>query len=145
VIALDLPGFGQSEQSGVDRDQYLAQALDDLLPGEKVVIVSPSMSGNFSLPFVARHPKRVAGFVPVAPVGIDTYVGELGRVQVPTLAVWGERDTVVPVAQADVLVSALRGRKLILAGASHACYLDRPDEFHAELLKFLDELRLATR
>ncbi len=139
VIALDLPGYGQSEVNGISRDRYLAGALDSLLPGEKVVIVSPSMSGNFSLPFVARHADRVAGFVPVAPVGIETYLSELRRVQVPTLAVWGELDMVVPVAQADLLVSALKGRKLILAGASHACYLDRPDDFHAALLKFLSD------
>jgi len=141
VIALDLPGYGRSEASDVARDRYLAVALDELLPKEKLVIVSPSMSGSFSLPFVARHADRVSGFVPVAPVGIDTYVGELRRVQVPTLAVWGELDTVVPVAQAEVLASALQGRTIILEGANHACYLDRPDEFHAALLKFLSELR----
>lgn len=140
VVALDLPGFGKSEQSSVPRDEYLNRALNELLPGNAVVIVSPSMSGGFSLPFVARHADRVAGFVPVAPVAISTYRGELRSVTVPTLVVWGENDAVVPVAQADVLASAFGGRKLILEGASHPCYLDRPEEFHRELLKFLEGL-----
>ena len=55
----------------------------------------------------------------------------------PTLVVWGENDTVT---EADVLTKALDGRTLILEGAGHACYLDRPEEFHRELLAFLQAL-----
>ncbi|HJO37937.1 MAG: alpha/beta fold hydrolase [Vicinamibacterales bacterium] len=140
VVALDLPGYGNSERSSVAPEGYLSKALDALLPGEKVAIVSPSMSGGFSLPFVARHADRVAGYVLVAPVGIDQYKGELHDAKVPTLVVWGENDTVFPVAQADVLADALGGTTLILEGASHPAYLDRPDEFHLELLAFLKTL-----
>ncbi len=140
VVALDLPGYGNSERSSVAPEGYLSKALDALLPGEKVAIVSPSMSGGFSLPFVARHADRVAGYVLVAPVGIDQYKGELHDAKVPTLVVWGENDTVFPVAQADVLADALGGTTLILEGASHPAYLDRPDEFHLELLTFLKTL-----
>jgi len=35
------------------------------------VIVSPSMSGFFSLPYLLKNWKNIAGFVPVAPVGIE--------------------------------------------------------------------------
>jgi pimeloyl-ACP methyl ester carboxylesterase len=140
VVALDLPGYGNSERSSVATGNYLARALETLLPGEKVAIVSPSMSGGFSLPFVANHPDRVAGYVPVSPVGIDQYKGELHDAKVPTLVVWGENDTVFPVAQADVLADALGSTTLILEGASHPAYLDRPDEFHLELLAFLKTL-----
>ena len=140
VIAIDLPGYGHSERSSVPVEGYLALAVEALLPGEKVVVVSPSMSGGFSLPFVARHADRVSGYVPVAPVGIDRYKDELRGADVPTLVVWGENDTVFPVAQADVLADALGGKTLILEGASHPCYLDRPDDFHRELLAFLETL-----
>ncbi|MAG71291.1 MAG: alpha/beta fold hydrolase [Vicinamibacterales bacterium] len=137
VVALDLPGYGNSQRSPVAIEDYLAKALETLLPGEKVAIVSPSMSGGFSLPFVVRHADRVAGFIPVAPVGVNQYRDRLRDVQVPTLVVWGENDTVFPVAQADVLTEALDGKTLILEGASHPAYLDRPDDFHRELLAFL--------
>ena len=137
VVAVDLPGFGDSAPSSVPRDEYLARALGELLPAGRVVIVSPSMSGGFSLPFVARQSGRVAGYVPVAPVGIDTYRAALERVDVPTLVVWGENDDVIPVSQADVLADALNGRTLILGGASHPAYLDRPADFHDALLEFL--------
>ncbi len=140
VIALDLPGYGSSEVSPVPRDIYLGQALEQLWPASRFVIVSPSMSGGFSLPFVAREPDRVAGYVPVAPVGINNHRAALERVDVPTLVVWGENDQVIPVSQASVLAEALNGETLILAGASHPCYLDRPDEFHRALLEFVDGL-----
>jgi pimeloyl-ACP methyl ester carboxylesterase len=140
VIAVDLPGYGNSESSAVPRDEYLHQALNQLWPVNRFVIVSPSMSGGFSLPFVARRPDRIAGYVPVAPVGIDDHRAALERVDVPTLVVWGEDDQVIPVSQAGVLAEALNGETLILAGASHPCYLDQPDEFHSALLDFISGL-----
>ena len=138
VIALDLPGYGRSERSPVPREEYLHQVLGERWPGQRFVIVSPSMSGGFSLPLVAIKPELVAGFVPVAPVGIDEHVEALERVDVPTLVVWGENDQVISVSQADVLATALKGETLILAGASHPCYLDRPEDFHRALLSFVD-------
>ena len=140
VIAVDLPGYGSSEASAVARHDYLNQALGELWPASRFVIVSPSMSGGFSLPFVARHTERVAGYVPVAPVGIDDHRAALERVDVPTLVVWGENDQVIPVSQASVLADALSGETLMLSGASHPCYLDRPDEFHRALLDFIGGL-----
>jgi abhydrolase domain-containing protein 14 len=140
VVALDLPGFGNSEASRVPRQDYLYQALAELWPASRFVIVSPSMSGGFSLPFVARHPDRVAGYVPVAPVGIGEYLGALKKVHVPALVVWGDNDRVVPVSQAGVLAEALGGETLILAGARHPCYLDRPEQFHRALLSFVAAL-----
>ena len=140
VIALDLPGYGNSEASPVPRNDYLSQVLGQLWPASRFVIVSPSMSGGFSLPFVARQPDRVAGYVPVAPVGINDHRAALERVDVPTLVVWGENDQVIPVSRASVLAAALNGETLILAGASHPCYLDRPGEFHHALLEFVDAL-----
>ena len=93
VIAFDLPGYGNSERSRVPRNEYLNQTLGQLWPASRFIIVSPSMSLGFSLPFVARRPDRVAGYVPVAPVGIDDHRAALERVNVPTLVVWGENES----------------------------------------------------
>ena len=140
VIAVDLPGFGASEATTVARDAYLPRLLDHLSPGEPVVIVSPSMSGGFSLPLVAGQPDRLRGYVPVAPVGIDTYRATLEAGAVPSLVVWGSEDALIPVSQADVLAEALGGETLILDGAGHPAYLDAPDEFHEALLRFVGGL-----
>eukprot|EP00061_Rhincodon_typus_P013940 g40639.t1 len=37
------------------------------------VIVSPSMSGHFSIPFLMFHAQRLKGFVPIAPTGTNLY------------------------------------------------------------------------
>lgn len=140
VVALDLPGYGDSAPSAVPREEYLDRALGQLWPTTRFVIVSPSMSGGYSLPFVVAQPARVAGYVPVAPVGVAQHRDALGSVTVPAMVVWGEQDRVIPVAQAHVLAAALNGEILILSGAGHPAYLDRPDEFHRALLDFLGRL-----
>lgn len=39
---------------------------------KNVVIISPSMSGSYSIDFLLTHHKSISGFVPVSPV--NTYV-----------------------------------------------------------------------
>ena len=89
VVAVDLPGYGRSRPSEGAQDTFLP-SLFDRLDIERAAVVSPSMSGAFSLPFVARHPERVLAYFPVAPGGIGRYEKELESVRVPTLVVWGE-------------------------------------------------------
>ncbi|MFQ5790494.1 MAG: alpha/beta fold hydrolase [Acidobacteriota bacterium] len=145
VVALDLPGYGRSQASSLPPGAFLSRAVDELSI-QKAVVVSPSMSGRFSLPLVAREPARVAGFVPVAPVGIEKWREELEKIKVPALVVWGEKDRILPLKQADVLVSALQGSaKLVLKDARHPCYLDKPEEFHKALLGFLNKLPASAR
>ena len=74
------------------------------------------MSGRFALPLVTEEPDRVAGFVAVAPVSIPAYRHQLDRITVPVLAIWGENDSIVPLTDADLLVSRVKhGRKIVMA------------------------------
>jgi pimeloyl-ACP methyl ester carboxylesterase len=140
AIAVDIPGYGQSPKATIDPDTWLGKLLPKLTP-HKAVVVSPSMSGRFSLPLVTSEPGKLAGFVPIAPVSVATYRDKLGRIKVPTLVVWGEKDDLIPVEQADELAKAIpNAQKLILPGAGHPCYLDAPAAFHRGLLGFLGKL-----
>jgi pimeloyl-ACP methyl ester carboxylesterase len=137
VLAVDLPGYGQSESTDVERSGWLGQLLD-ALKIDKPVIVSPSMSGGYSLPFITEQPDRVAGFVAVAPVAIDRHRDKLDQIRCPVLAVWGENDRIVPFEHADSLVQAVEhGSKVIIPGGSHAPYMSDSAAFHKELLGFL--------
>lgn len=137
VIAVDLPGFGESPPQDVDRKLFLGHLLAKLTT-RKAVVVSPSMSGRFSLPLVTASPKLVAGFVAVAPVGIPRHRDQLDKITVPTLLIWGEKDTVVPLEHAELLASKVKGsRTIVLPGARHPCYLDSPDRFNRELVAFV--------
>jgi len=137
AIALDLPGYGASPPGPpLDLAQFFADAKLD-----KPVVVAPSMSGRVALPFVTGHPEQLAGFVAVAPVELPAHEAALRKLALPTLIVWGALDQVVPITQAKALHSWVKDSRLVLlTGARHPCYLDRPDEFHAALIEFLRPL-----
>jgi len=140
VYAVDLPGFGQSETTNEPRTTWLGKLLDEL-GIEQPVIVSPSMSGGFSLPLVTTQPDRVAGFVGVAPGAFIKDKNQLQKITCPVLAVWGENDRTIPFEHADLLVESVEmGRKVIIADGSHAPYMSDPATFHEELLGFLANL-----
>lgn len=140
VVAIDLPGFGESKGAKVDRTGFLSGFVPALGIG-RPVIVSPSMSGGFSFPLILAHPELVSGFVPVAPAATVRYAKRIQRSPVPVLIVWGERDQVFPPAQAELLAGSFENAKtLILPGARHPAYLDEPEKFHAALLAFLGEV-----
>ena len=137
VVAIDLPGFGDSEASALAPAAFLPALLDEL-GLEQPVVVSPSMSGRFSLPLVAEHPERLAGFVGVAPVAIEEHAARLAGNALPTLLVWGSEDRLIPRAQAERLADGMTNARLeVLEDAGHACYMQQPERFHQLLLAFL--------
>jgi len=141
AVAVDLPGYGASEPVEVEAGAIVPRIVTGLGCKGRAVLVAPSMSGRFAFPALVDRPELFAGFVAIAPVGVEAFGDRLAQVRVPTLVVWGGEDRVIPVAQAKRLEAAIPTSELfILEGASHPCYLDRPDDFHARLLAFLRSL-----
>ena len=137
AIAVDLPGYGESSASELEPADFLG-ALITALDAPRPVLVSPSMSGAFSLPFVTRNPERLAGFVPVGIAGSETYEQRLAELDLPTLVFWGGDDTLIPLERGRHLAERIpRAELVVLGGAGHPCYLDRPEEFHRRLSAFL--------
>jgi len=140
ALAVDLPGFGESPKASIVRETFLAQLMSKLCR-RKPVLVAPSMSGTYALPLVTSVPGRIAGFVPVAPLGLRTYAGQLARVSVPTVAIWGEKDSIVSLEAADFMVAQIpNAKKVVIPGAEHPCYLDNPELFNQTLLDFIADL-----
>ncbi|XP_069500114.1 protein ABHD14A [Ambystoma mexicanum] len=146
AVALDLPGYGMSLESKAKasdqgRVDYILRIIETLGLKEPI-LVSPSMSGMFSLPLVLQHGEHLKGFVPIAPVGTKGYSAEqYQRVQTPTLIVYGERDTNLGTQSLENLRQIPKHTIAMLANAKHACYLDQPRHFHQALLGFLNSLK----
>ncbi len=63
----------------------------------------------------------------------------LAAIDVPTLVLVGDEDTLTPPSAAEALVAGIRGAKLVvLPGAGHLSNLETPDAFNAAVLDFLD-------
>lgn len=153
AVAVDLPGAGATDETDTPPAQVLAALVAEVGPSGRVVLVSPSASGRYSLALLAEpsaldsagvEPSAVelAGFVAVAPVAIGELVPDPSVADVATLLVWGEDDDVVPLSDAEVLRSQLPNSELVqVPDGSHAPYDDHPDAFTEILLDFLAGLR----
>lgn len=143
TIAIDLPGYGESERNDLPSSEFLAALFVTLeLDPASTIIVSPSMSGGFSLPAL-RDPffAQLAGYVPVAPVGIAAFLQTPDPVPVPALVIWGDSDGADPQASAARLAAGFAtSTVLILPDAGHAAYQQQPDLFADALIQFAEGL-----
>jgi len=135
--ALDMPGYGSSPSSSVSAAGILHEALQYLAP-EGAVLVGPSMGGRHCLDLYFSSPDGIRGLILVGTVGVGAYRERFREIAVPCLLVWGGEDTVSPPDSARFLEREIPDAELLmLEGARHPCYLDRPADWHERLLVFL--------
>lgn len=85
VLAVDLPGYGDSQFQAVPQDSLLhffsksLLALMDSLSIPKAHIVGHSMGGQIAMLFALKHPERVQKLVLAAPAGIETFTEAEGQ------------------------------------------------------------------
>jgi pimeloyl-ACP methyl ester carboxylesterase len=108
-----------------------------------------------ALNLVVRHPSRLpaalaaeqlrgagtAGFFPALQSILAYDLRErLANIACPTLIVWGERDRLISVRDADVFADLIpNSRKVIFADTGHVAMVERPAAFNALLEDFLSE------
>jgi pimeloyl-ACP methyl ester carboxylesterase len=69
----------------------------------------------------------------------EGWCDRLTEIECPSLIVWGERDALLPVRHGREWARRLRGSQFkVIKAAGHVPMLERPAEFNAELLAFLD-------
>ncbi|XP_028400127.1 protein ABHD14A-like [Dendronephthya gigantea] len=150
VVAMDLPGQGKStykfqvHSNDKNRAKFLANFMREV-GLVSPVIVSPSSSGRYSIPYITalkNSAKEVLnGFVSIAAVGTDRVPGKEYKNFPTTLIVRGSKDTSLGETSSSTLrLNIPHSVVKVIQGAGHACYMDKPGEFHAILLKFLKDI-----
>ncbi|XP_068598498.1 protein ABHD14A [Brachionichthys hirsutus] len=146
AIAVDLPGYGKSPDSEAlknepNRVALLSRFMESVGVGA-AVLVSPSMSGQYSIPFLMKNHAQLRGFIPIAPAGTRSYTPQqYQNVQTPTLIVFGAQDTNMGAQSHKNLIQLPNHTVLKIEGAGHPCYVDKPREFHQGLIDFLGKLK----
>ena len=71
----------------------------------------------------------------------DDSAHEVGRVEAPTLILWGERDAFCPRTDQEVLLAAITGARLVVyQGTGHALHWEEPERFAVDVTTFADSL-----
>ena len=88
VLGACAAGYGKTPgiDSGFDKCEVVSQLVSQL--GSLPVIISPSMSGGFSLPYLFTEPgcvlQKARAYVPVAPVGSRNFIQAYPSAKVST-------------------------------------------------------------
>jgi pimeloyl-ACP methyl ester carboxylesterase len=111
---------------------------------------------HMSLALVARHPRLLKadlayegffkgggkpGFDDALRASLDyDFRDRLSDVKVPTLIVWGERDSIIPTRDADEFERLIDdSRKVVMKDCGHVPMAERPQAFNDVLVDFLNE------
>ncbi|BBD72176.1 2-hydroxy-6-oxo-6-phenylhexa-2,4-dienoate hydrolase [Sulfodiicoccus acidiphilus] len=137
AVALDMPGYGQSQQSPLDPAEFVLRFVD-FVDG-RAALLGASLGGNVALRASLKDLTKVWALVLVGAVGVVDQGEKLDFLNLPILLVWGKRDEVSPKENYEALQR--RGAELKLVGVRHACYLDAPDEFNETVTEFLRKVR----
>ncbi|XP_053629167.1 putative protein-lysine deacylase ABHD14B isoform X2 [Cherax quadricarinatus] len=140
IIAVDLPGFGKTQSAQIDEPADYLHTFMTSLRITQVILVSPSMSGRFSIPFIMKYPEDLGGYVPVAPVSTSLIVPDASKLSVPTLIISGEKDQGLGHTSRDDLLNIPSSQHVEIPGAKHPAYLDDPILFHTLLYNFINQV-----
>jgi pimeloyl-ACP methyl ester carboxylesterase len=118
-------------------------------------IVTRPRARELTLLGVVAHPGRLPGPLAAEQIrgaGTDGFLGALEAIlefdiserlpliACPTLVVWGTKDRLITVKDADRFATAIPGaRKVIYEDTGHMAMLEQPDSFNALLRDFLDQ------
>lgn len=106
--------------------QFLAGALSEAAPAALRAEASTIVSSS--------HP---AGFCVMAREVTGDYRAILGRINVPTLLIWGGGDQRSPLSVARAMYESIRGARLVtIPGAGHLSNMEQPGRFNAEVRRF---------
>jgi len=151
AYALDLIGYAESGGERVDQ-QLQAEAILDLLEAEGLApatLGGVSWGGMVALEAALANPEAAARLVLVDSAGVGFFSEEqMESIGCPTLVVWGEDDTVLPLSNAAWFGATIPGSRVeVIDGVTdregvpewggHHPMRFKPQQFDQILLEFL--------
>ncbi|CAB9517639.1 Protein ABHD14B [Seminavis robusta] len=143
VFAVDLP----VSKTYQDLIQFLEVLKSEGRISAHVALVTPSASGKTMITWAAQAatvkqtlPKYIERWIPVAANAINMQPEEnIQRLDglLPILAIYGDQDR--PGKQSSERLQSLAGATVVELSGRHPCYLDSPNEFVTEVVKFIEE------
>lgn len=110
------------------RDFQVSTAYQPLAPEFLQGVVNQSL----------KSPARVWREVMAEMVSPEANV-ELKKIKTPTLILWGDKETIFPRSEQDLLVSALKNSTLkVYADTGHAPHWERPERYAKDLQDFIN-------
>ncbi|HHW03576.1 MAG TPA: alpha/beta fold hydrolase [Thermoanaerobacterales bacterium] len=139
AIALEMPGYGESEELDLDPEDFLAEFMKRMNLSA-VHIVGPSFSGEISIRFALKFPDMLKSMIIIDSINVDKYEDKLKDIKVKTLIVWGKKDNIAPYEFAEILKDHLPESTLFtFEDLGHTCYFDDMPTFSDVLIKFINE------
>ena len=139
--------------------ESVAQWLVTRMVGRSEEVVGRPRGKKVAMWFVTPHAERLApeliieqsygagkpGFLPALDALTDYPIRDrLGDIGTPTLIVWGEKDLLVPVADAHEFHERIAHSELIVyPDVGHVAMLEVPERFNADVREFLSSDRRA--
>jgi len=117
-----------------------AEAFLPKLVGETTRRERPELVARIREWILATSPRGIANALHGLAARVDSR-DTLATVDVPTLVLVGEEDTLTPKAEAEALAAGIRGSRLeVIPRAGHLANLENPKAVHQALRRFLVEL-----
>lgn len=144
TVAIDLPGYGLSKKHDMPEttEEYVT-FLDTVISKlnlRKVVIVTPSMSGAYALPYLmSNEDSNLAGVICIAPDGTSKFQKQdYQKISIPVLLLWGERDRTPLMEESRYYLQNIpNSEQMMVPSAEHAAFVGNPKAFHTYILSFL--------
>jgi len=157
LVLIDAAGFSLEPEArpfiGRVATSWAAPALG-LLPGKRLIVArslrevfhDDALVSEERLAEYLAPVERPGTFAAMRALGLSLdasrsrVVETLGRVQAPTLVIWGDDDRWIPLADADRFVAAIAGaRKAVVPACGHMPQEEQPAAVARLVLEFLDE------
>jgi pimeloyl-ACP methyl ester carboxylesterase len=133
----------------------VATAIANYSAADRALAKRPK-TRHAALQFVARHPSRMKadlayegffkgtgkpGFMDALRASLDyDFRDRLPEIRQPTLIVWGEKDSIIPVKDAHEFERLIPdSRKVVMRDTGHISMAERPETFNDLMMEFLAE------